>query len=224
MNSSFSSFLALTDSPQKTLEKISDVHYRQRRNTAPSTSPLSLQQIRQEIDKKLTHACNNTDRVCQTGPKGPPGIKGKRGKKGPIGPPGQKGDVGPMGEPGTKGLIGLKGQRGRKGTIGIQGPKGECVTLPKIVVYPESLGVFINKQATFYCWVYGATSMKISWSKLGVRGTSFNDTSAQGGVLHIGNVTRSHVGSYMCMANTSYGILKTVSSLHLKGKKSVYVV
>ena len=224
MNGSFSSSLALTDSPQTTLEKISDVDYRQRRNTTSSTSPLSLQEIREEIDKKLTHACNNTDRVCQTGPQGPPGIKGKRGKKGPIGSPGQKGDVGPMGEPGIQGSIGLKGQRGRKGSIGIQGTKGECVTLPRIVVFPESLGVFFNKQATFYCWVYGATSMKITWSKLGVRSTSFNATFAQGGVLHISNVTRSHVGSYMCTANTSYGILKTVSSLHLKGKKSVYVV
>ena len=141
--------------------------------------------------------------------------KAKEGKKGPIGPPGQKGKVGPMGEPGIKGLIGLKGQRGRKGSIGIQDPKGECVTLPNLVVYPESLGVFINKQATFF---------KITWSKLGVRGTSFNYTFAQGGVLQISNVTRSHVGSYMCMANTSCGILKTVSSLHLKGKKSVCVV
>ena len=223
MNGSLSSSLVLTDSPQKTLEKISEVQYRQRRNTAPSTSPLSLQQIREEIDKKLTHACNNTDRVCQTGPQGPQWIKGKRGKKGSTGPPGQKGDVGPMGEPGIKGSIGLKGQRGRKGSIGIKGPKGECVTLPKLVVYPESLGVFINKQATFYCWVYGATSFKITWSKLGVKGTSFNDTFAQGGVLHIGNVTRSRVGSYICTANTSYGILKTACSLHLKGKKSVCV-
>ena len=158
--------------------------------------------------------------MCQD----PPGIKGKRGKKGPTGPPGQKGDVGSMGPPGSKGSIGLNGRRGKKGSNGIQGPKGECVKLPKIVVYPESLDVFINKQATFYCWVYGVASMKITWSRPGVRGTSFNDTFAQGGVLHISNVSRSHVGSYMCTANISYGILKTVSSLHVKGMNSAVSV
>ena len=83
---SFSSFLALTDSAQTTLEKISDVHYRQRRNAAQSTSLLSLQQIRNEIDKKLTHACRTTDKVCQTGPPGPPGDPGA------LGYPGYKGE------------------------------------------------------------------------------------------------------------------------------------
>ena len=37
------------------------------------------------------------------------------------------------------------------------------------------------------------------------------------GALHINNVQRSHVGSYMCTANTGYGILKAFSRLRLKG-------
>ena len=263
---SFSSSFALTDSAQTTLEKISDVHYRQRRNAAQSTSPLSLQQIRKEIDKKLTHACSTTDKVCQTGPPGPPGdpgalgypgykgekgapgkigprgpsgrsgLQGVRGKEGPIGPqgikgekgekgstgsPGQKGDVGPMGQPGIKGSIGLKGNKGRMGAIGIQGPKGECVMAPKIVVFPESLDVFMNKQATFYCWVQGVTSITITWRKLG--GSASIDTFTQNGngVLRISGVTRSHIGLFMCTASTSHGILKAVSSLGLKGSESV---
>jgi len=44
----------------------------------------------------------------------------------------------------------------------------------------------------------------------------FNNTVAQDGVLHITNVTRYHVGSYMCTAYTSYGILKAISGLHIK--------
>ena len=263
---SFSSFFALTDSAQTTLEKISDFHYRQRRNVAPSTSQLTLQQIRQEIDKKLTHACSTTDKVCQTGPPGPPGdpgalgypgykgekgapgktgprgplgrtgFQGMRGKEGPIGPqgikgekgekgstgsPGQKGDVGLIGQPGIKGSIGLKGNKGRVGTIGTKGPKGECVMTPKIVVFPESLDVFMNKQATFYCWVQGVTSIAITWRKLG--GSASIDTFTQNGngVLRISNVTRSHIGSFRCTASTSHGILQAVSSLRLKGMKSL---
>ena len=266
MNGSFSSFLALTDSPHTTLEETSDVHYRQKRNTAPSTSQLSLQQIRQEIDKKLTRACSTTDKACQTGPPGPPGdpgalgypgykgekgapgktgprgplgrtgLQGMRGKEGPIGPqgiegekgekgstgsPGQKGDVGPMGQPGIKGSIGLKGNKGKMGAIGIQGPKGECVMAPKIVVFPESLDVFMNKQATFYCWVQGVSSITITWRKLG--GSASIHTVTQNGnrVLRISGVTRSHIGLFMCTASTSHGILKAVSRLRLKGLQSV---
>ena len=263
---SFISFLALTDSPQTTLEKISDVHYRQRRNAAQSTSPLSLQQIRNEIDKKFTHACSTTNKVCQTGPPGPPGdpgalgypgykgekgapgktgprgllghkgvqgmrgmqgpngpqgIKGEKGEKGSTGSPGQKGDVGPMGRPGIKGSVGLKGNKGRMGSIGIQGSKGECVMAPKIVVFPESLDVFMNKQATIYCWVQGVSYYTITWRKLG--GSASIQTFTQNGnrVLRISGVTRSHIGLFMCTASTSHGILKATSRLRLKGLQSV---
>ena len=149
------------------------------------------------------------------GPKGSQGDKGEKGDKGSIGSPGNKGDVGPMGRPGHKGSIGLKGNKGNRGSIGFQGPKGECVTSPKIFVFPESLDVFVKEQAKFYCWVQGAIFKKITWRKLGYN--LFNNTVAQDGVLHITNVTRYHVGSYMCTAYTSYGILKAISGLHIKG-------
>ncbi|XP_078383878.1 uncharacterized protein LOC144666343 isoform X2 [Oculina patagonica] len=145
------------------------------------------------------------------GPQGPKGIKGEMGEEGPIGYPGKKGDVGPMGLKGVKGSMGLKGN---KGSIGSQGPKGECAISPKIKVFPVSLDVFINKEATFYCWVDGQTSKRITWSKLG--GSLLSDTSSEVGVLRINNVQRSYVGSYMCTVYTGYGILKAISSLHLK--------
>ena len=92
---------------------------------------------------------------------------------------------------------------------------------PKIVVFPDSLDVFMNKQTTFYCWVQGVTSITITWRKLG--GSASIDTFTQNGngILHISNVTRSHVGLFMCTASTSHGILKAVSSLRLKGMKSL---
>lgn len=257
----------LQNPPQTTLKKISDLRYRQRRNAAPSTSPLSLQQIRQEIDKKLTRACSTTDKVCQTGPQGPPGdpgalgypgykgekgapgktgprgplghkgVRGRRGMQGPNGPQGitgekgekgstgssgQKGDIGPMGEPGNKGSIGFKGNKGRMGAIGIQGPKGECVMVPKIAVFPESLDVFMNKQATFYCWVQGVSYYTITWRKLGGSASIHTFTHNGNGVLRISKVTRSHIGLFMCTASTSHGTLKAVSSLGLKGLENVF--
>ncbi|KAL9962300.1 hypothetical protein ACROYT_G031388 [Oculina patagonica] len=145
------------------------------------------------------------------GPQGPTGIKGEMGEEGPVGSRGVKGDVGPIGRTGTKGPIGLKGN---KGSMGLQGPKGECIISPKIKVFPVSLDVFINKEATFYCWVDGQTSKRITWRKFG--GALFTDTSSEVGVLRINNVQRSHVGSYMCTVYTGFGMLKAISILRLK--------
>ena len=146
---------------------------------------------------------------------GPQGIKGDMGAEGPRGIPGVKGAVRQIGRPGEKGSIGLKGNKGNRGYTGLQGPKGECIVDPKIRIYPVSQEVFINTPAIFYCWVDGQTSKQITWSKLG--GALLKDTTVKDGALHINNVQRSHVGLYMCTANTGYGILKSISSVKLKG-------
>jgi len=137
------------------------------------------------------------------------------GEEGPRGIPGIKGDVGPMGRPGQKGSIGLQGNKGNRGYTGPQGPKGECIFDPKISIYPVSQEVFINATAIFYCWVDGQTSRQITWSKLG--GALLKDTTVKDGALQINNVQRSHVGSYMCTANTVHGFLKAISRMRLKG-------
>ena len=237
-------------------------HHKNRRDVSQTQNApaISLQQIRKEVDKKLSQVCATTDKICQVGPQGPPGdrgahgypgykgekgapgipgpqgplgptgaqgpngkrgpqgaqgIKGKMGDEGPVGSPGMKGNVGAMGRPGIKGSIGLKGNKGTKGSIGVQGPKGECIFSPKINVFPVSMDVFINKAATFYCWVDGVTSKKITWRKLG--GSLLTDTTSEVGTLRINNVQRYHVGSYMCTAYTGHGSLQAISSLRLKG-------
>ena len=121
-----------------------------------------------------------------------------------------------MGPPGEEGSIGLKGNKGNRGFTGIQGPKGECSVPPKIFVSPESQYVFVNKPATFYCWVQGHMSKKITWSKLG---STLSHNSATDGVLHISNVQRSHAGSYLCTVLTNYGIIRLVATLGVKGKR-----
>ena len=237
-------------------------HHKRRRDVAQTKNPptISLQQVRKEIDKKLSQVCSTTDKICQDGPQGPPGdpgahgypgykgekgapgkqglqgalgptgvqgprgklgpqgpqgIKGVMGKKGPVGSPGVKGDAGPMGRPGEKGSIGLKGHKGNKGSIGVQGPKGECIITPKINVFPMYLDVFVNETATFYCWVDGQTSKRITWRKIG--GALLKDTTLQDGVLRVNSVQRSDVGSYVCTVYNDYGILQVISSLKVKG-------
>ena len=150
------------------------------------------------------------------GPTGAQGFKGVKGEVGGIGSRGAKGDTGRMGPPGLRGTTGIKGSKGNRGFTGIQGPKGECVVPPKISVSPESQYVFLNKQATFYCWVQGHLPKKITWRKL--EGNSHRDISTTNGILQINNVQRSHTGSYLCTVVTSYGTFRAVSILGVKGK------
>jgi len=257
----FFSFITKAHNNVKVLS-LSGLRRRNKRNLpqTQSTPRISLQLLRQEIDKKLTQVCTSNDKICHVGPagtpgvpgalgypgykgekgasgitgpqgplgpvgapgpsgkqgrQGPQGVKGDMGQVGPRGIPGIKGDVGLIGRPGEKGSIGLKGNKGNRGYTGLQGPKGECIVDPKISVYPVSQEVFINTTAIFFCWVDGQTSKQITWSKLG--GALLSDTTAKDGALHINNVQRSHVGPYMCTANTGYGILKAISRLLLKG-------
>ena len=246
---------------QETVESVPEQYPRERRNIAPTAGALSLQQLRQEIDKKFTQACSTADKVCQTGQQGPkgekgalgyPGYKGEKGAPGKIGPRGPKGltgtqgirgkqgptgaqgvkglkgevgrvgsrgakgDTGRMGSSGEKGSIGYPGNKGNRGFTGIQGPKGECVVPPKIFVFPESQYVFLNKSATFYCWVQGQSFKKRTWRKL--EGNLLRDISTTNGILHINNAQRSHTGSYLCTVVTSYGIFRAVTILGIKGK------
>ena len=145
---------------------------------------------------------------------GPPGVNGEKGDKGSVGAPGIRGETGTKGRQGQKGSLGLKGNKGIRGLVGIQGPKGECVVPPKIIVYPVSQEVFINETAIFFCWVQGHTSSKITWRRLG--GT-LSDATVEDGALRINSVQRSHVGSYMCSANTGLGSLRGFSTLQVKG-------
>ena len=148
------------------------------------------------------------------GPARPQGVKGEKGDKGVVGAPGIRGETGTKGRQGQKGSIGLKGNKGIRGLVGIQGPKGECVVSPKIRVNPVSHKVFINETAIFFCWVQGQTFSKITWHKL--RGT-LSDATVENGALRINSVQKSHVGSYMCSANTGLGSLRGFSTLQVKG-------
>ena len=122
-----------------------------------------------------------------------------------------------MGPPGEKGSIGFKGNKGNRGLTGIQGPKGECSVAPKIYVFPESQYVFVNRSATFYCWVQGQSVDKISWRKL--ENDSLRDIRTTNGLLHISNVQKSHTGSYLCAGFTSHGLFQAVVVLGFRGRR-----
>ena len=113
--------------------------HKNRRSVAqtPNAPTVSLQQVRQEVDKKLSHVCTAKDKLCQVGPQGPPGDpdvhgypgykgeKGVPGITGPQGPLGPAGAQGPSGKQGRQGPQGIKGEKGQKGSVGPPGVKGD---------------------------------------------------------------------------------------------------
>ncbi|XP_022799387.1 collagen alpha-1(XIII) chain-like [Stylophora pistillata] len=150
------------------------------------------------------------------GPVGPQGVKGEKGDTGSVGAIGMKGETGPKGHQGQKGSIGSKGTKGSRGLVGIQGPKGECVVPLKISVHPISQAVFVNETAIFFCWAQGQTMFRITWRKLG---GSLSDATVKDGLLRINRVQRSHIGSYICSANTGLGSPEAFSTLQVKGSR-----
>jgi len=107
--------------------------YRKRKDVAQTPGPnaaISLQQVRQEIDKKLSQVCTSKDKLCQVGPPGPQGdpgphgYPGYKGEKGTSGIPGPQGPLGPTGAQGPSGKQGRQGPQGIKGDMGLEGPRG----------------------------------------------------------------------------------------------------
>ena len=77
--------------------------------------------------------------------------------------------------------------------------------------------MFVNRSATFYCWVQGQSVDKITWRKL--ENDSLRDIRTTNGILHISNVQRSHGGSYLCAGFTSYGIFQAAVVLGFRGRE-----
>ena len=90
-----------------------------------STPRISLQLLRQEIDKKLTQVCTSSDKICQLGPPGPPGVPGALGYPGYKGEKGASGITGPQGPLGPEGALGPSGKQGRQGPQGVKGDMGQ---------------------------------------------------------------------------------------------------
>ena len=138
-------FLLLTEF-QETLESVSRQHQRERRNIAPTPGVLSLQQIRQEIDKKFTQACSKADKLCQTGQQGP------KGAKGALGYPGYKGE---KGVPGKRGPVVLKASRELMASEENKGPQERRESREK--KEKKELLVLLEQKETLDLWAHQAT-------------------------------------------------------------------
>ena len=155
--------------------------------------------------------CQSNDDRCSSGPPGPPGPPGPignrraRGRRGQKGKTGDKGDhgimglpgrhgkqgiIGPVGirgEPGTNGIKGEKGDMGAAGRPGTKGEPGESISIPTVVVSPETLTVNETQSASFQCTASGNPEPTVMWIKLSNQ-SDIAQSAVSGGMLRLEEV------------------------------------
>ena len=109
------------------------------------------------------------------------GLPGRHGKQGIIGP------VGIRGEPGTNGIKGEKGDMGAAGRPGTKGEPGESISIPTVVVSPETLTVNETQSASFQCTASGNPEPTVMWIKLSNQ-SDIAQSAVSGGMLRLEEV------------------------------------
>ena len=170
--------------------------------------------------------CQQSHKICLSGPRGPPGQKGERGRRGKRGTKGSLGKSGKQGQKGMTGQKGQKGDRGGPGQIGPQGPpglKGEpgrSISTPKVMVSPASRTVTENQTALFHCTAAGNPRPVIVWTGPGGVPLRRDIQISRTGILQIPNSHFGDNGLYNCKATNILGSDNANVALSVEGKPS----
>ena len=81
---------------------------------------------------------------------------------------------------------------------GQKGDPGESISIPEVIVSPDTQTVSENQTATFYCSASGNPQPTVTWTK--VKGSLARSHINQGGRLDITRSTFSDSGDYKCTA------------------------
>lgn len=168
--------------------------------------------------KLLRARCLNNERVCIQGPKGD---LGPRGYDGSPGSPGINGEKGEKGEKGDRGLV---GPRGLKGTKGEAGERGASVDPPEITKQPANLVVTESESAKFECRARGFPKPKIRWQKLDSSLPQSRASMSREDSLTISRVQQSDAGTYVCVAESVFGVVRSYAVLVVQTPVSFLVV
>ena len=152
----------------------------------------------------------------------PKSIRGRRGRPGQRGPPGKHGPPGPQGVKGPKGNQGPQGIQGPPGPMGPPGAKGEpgkSISAPFIVTPPMSIVVNETGAASFQCEVEGNPQPKVTWLRDNSSLLADKRIVPTAGGLVIKDVTLKDNGTYTCEARNILGVMTSLASLTVQGKK-----
>ena len=149
-------------------------------------------------------------------------IRGTRGRPGQRGPPGKHGPPGPQGVKGLQGNQGPQGIQGPPGPMGPPGAKGEpdkSISAPSIVTPPMSIVVNETGTASFQCEVEGNPQPKVKWLRDNSSLLADKRVVPTSGGLVINDVTLKDDGTYTCEARNILGVMTSLASLTVQGKK-----
>ena len=152
----------------------------------------------------------------------PKSIRGRRGRPGPRGPPGKHGPPGSQGIQGPKGNQGPQGIQGPPGPIGppgVKGDPGKSISAPSIVTPPRSIVVNETGTASFQCEVEGNPEPKVTWLKDNSSLLADKRVVSSSGGLMITYVTSQDDGMYTCVGRNILGVISSVATLSVHGKK-----
>ena len=189
--------------------------------------------IKQELSLLQNQICAKNLTLCQAGPKGNrgrrgrPGNRGKRGppgRTGPEGPPGKYGPIGPPGPIGVKGDVGLPGSpgplgpRGPPGEKGAAGKPGESLSAPSLIERPLGMTVNESQTAMLKCTVNGNPRPKVKWSKVTSSLPVGRHMVESSGALILKDVRPEDDGVYSCSAESLLGQVTTSLKLTVQCK------
>ncbi|XP_076332717.1 uncharacterized protein LOC143237394 isoform X2 [Tachypleus tridentatus] len=146
------------------------------------------------------------------GTPGRPGLNGTNGIPGTPGPRGPMGPVGPAGLPGPRGRKGVSGTPGIPGIPGIKawninGTEATKLLIPPAMVDTEQQTTMVVEEGEnirLKCTAYGKPQPTMTWRREDsspILIGSWYLATVDGDRLNISQVTRYHMGTYLCIAS-----------------------
>ena len=99
---------------------------------------------------------------------------------------------------------------------GLKGDPGESISLPQVIISPNTQTVTENQTATFYCSASGNPKPTVSWSK--VNSSLKERRMINGGRLQVIRSTFNDSGDFMCTAANILGRAEATANLVVEGK------
>ncbi|PFX25386.1 Macrophage receptor MARCO [Stylophora pistillata] len=195
-------------------------HYKRKKRSnalSPTVGTINIQQVREEINNKLSEVCKSSNSICQAGPPGPPGALGYPGYKGEKGAPGREGPPGPSGPIGAQGLGGIrgpvgpqgvKGNKGDKGSVGATGIKGETGA-KGLQGRKGSIGSKGNKGNKGSVGIQGPKGECVVPMRISVYPVSQEEDRC----LLVNTDKENAEGDYICRATSRLGLAETVTTV-----------
>ena len=108
---------------------------------------------------------------------------------------------------------------------GLKGDPGEPISLPEVIISPNTQTVSENQTARFYCSASGNPTPTVIWSKVNGSLTEGNARSHKNsGKLEVIHANFNDSGDFMCTAVNILGKHEEIAKLVVEGMCVIYTI